>query len=406
MSLTTGLGPLSRDEQISVERVGVRLGSELRIAIHDLPLEARANARVMARVLSLDLALCQSVLDAVHTVGDGIRTVAALPGKASMSRFVHALERKLGRKNETLGVALIQYVQVIDSVAPTPAIAEARIEEHLRNPSRGFDLARDLRTAQETSFMAMSRITNSWSDMVTDTRLLQRDATDPGLMMETALTAQIGLRTRGVGFPISSHSWQTGKDQWNLLSQDGVACEPRRPLLVKEFSTYPLPIVSSRGEGGSNMSLIDVRLDESLEHVDVAQERIASRLPAPSNEDPLWSCAVSSRNPTRRMIVTYFMPRELAERSVVSAAGYFWHPGLSGDPARHWHEQVPGKIVPEVLGVGIEGAQHPDEPRLARMAEYLFARCGVSPAGYVGHRMTIEFPIWGALYYLTFDFRS
>lgn len=389
-----------------VERVGIRLGSELRIAINDLPLEARGNARVLARTLSLDLALCQGVLDAVHALGDGMRTVAMLPGKVATHRFAHALDRKMGRANETLAVALAQYTEVMDLIGSTPAIAASRIDEQMRGFSHPPDPAAALINARRASFEAMSKFTSSWSDMVTDTRLLQRDGTDPKLLMETALTSQIGLRTRGIGFPIASHSWQTGKDIAEMFSQDGVAREPRRPLLVKEFSTYPLPIVSSRQEGGSNMSLIDVRLDETLESVDLAQERIASRLPAPSSEDPLWSCAVSSRSPTQRLVITYFMPRLLAERSVVTGAGYFWHPGLTGDPAMHWHEQLPGRLIPESLGGGLEGAGHASQPRIARMAEYLFDRCRAEPAEYLGYRLDIEYPVWGALYYLTFDLRA
>lgn len=406
MTFTPVTSPLTIDEQSRVDRVGLRIGAELRVAINDLPIASRANARVLARALGLDLALCQSVLDASRVASDGLRTMALLPGKVGTLRFVRGLERRIGRACETLEIAAEQYALTMDQLGPTQNLVMARLEETLKDPARTHDRIGQWREAREGAFRALSQVANAWSDTVLDVGILQIDATDPSLMMETSLTTQLGLRTRGFGHPISSQAWVTGKDSREVHSQDGVMREPRRPLLVREFSTYPLPIVTSRDEGGGNVSMIDISLDSKLEWVDVAQERVASRLPTPNDEDPLWSSALSSRMPTRRLVSTYFVPRAMAERSIVSAAGYFWHPGLSGDPARHWHEQLPGMMPVEHLDVGIARAGHPTVAPLHRMAEYLFGRCGVSPSDYMGFRMDVEYPIWGAVYYLTFDFRA
>lgn len=406
MSYSAEIVALAPAERALVERAGVRLGSELRIAINDLPLELRSNARVLARSLSLDVALCQSVLDAVHTIGDGMQTAGALLGTVSTARFVRALERRLGRRIEALSVAIEQHAQVMGSIGATPAIVTARIEESHRASVRGGRQDQGWRDARKTAFEAVSKFTSARADILADIRLVQRDGTDAKLLMETALTTLIGLRTRGIGFPIASHTWQVGREPEDVPSRSGAARVARPPLLVKEFSTYPLPIVSPRDGGTSNMSLIDVRLDDSLESVDVAQERVALRLPAPSEDDPLWSCAVSARTPTKRLIVTYLIPREFAESGDVTAAGYFWHPALSEDPARHWHERLPGTPAPESLGIGMERIGHPSLPRMTRMAEYLFERCGVSAKEYAAYRMDVEYPVWGALYYLTFDFRK
>lgn len=406
MSTSAEFVGLSHSERRMVERAGVRLGSELRIAINDLPVEMRANARVLARSLSLDVHLCQSVLDAVHSIGDGMRTAAALSGKVAASRFVRALEYRLGRRIEALEIALEQHAEAMGTVGATPAIALSRIEESLRSNSMVSNQVDEGREDRRASFEAVSRFTNTWADLVCDVRLLQRDAANSGLMVETALTSLIGLRTRGVGYPIASQSWQMGREPGEVVSQSGVAREPRLPLLVREFSTYPLPIVSSRQVDTGNMSLIDVRLDESLDKVDVAQERVASRLPVPSDADPLWSCAISARTPVRRLIATYLMPRAMAEHAEVTAAGYFWHAALTGDPARHWHERLPGTPSPEYLGIGLDRIGHASLPSMKRMAEYLFERCGVSSKEYAVYRLDVEYPVWGALYYLTFDFRK
>lgn len=398
--------PLSLEEWTRIDRAGVRIGAELRMGINMLPLEARGNARLLARTLSLDLSLCQSVMDALRGGEVGARTLMRLPGKSATLRFVRGLERRLGCTIEPLTVAVDQYARVMDALGTTHAIACARIDGAMKDPARSADRARGWRAAREASFDALSKVCDAWSDVITDIGILQIDATDPNLMMETSLTSQFGLRTRGIGYPIWSQAWLTGKDSVELLSQEGVAREPRPPMLVKEFSTFPLPIVSSRASDGGNMNLIDVSLDSRLEHVDVTQERVASRLPTPNDEDPLWSSALSSRIPARRMIMNYFVPRSMAERSLVSGAGYFWTPGLTGDPARHWYEQHPGVPAVESLGRTLDRVAHPAVPALRRMAEYLFARCGASPADYVGYRLDIEFPTWGAVYYLTFDFRA
>ena len=76
MTFAPESSPLTHDEWAIVDRAGVRLGSELRLAIGALPLESRANARVLARALGLDLSLCQSVLDALHALSDGLKTAA------------------------------------------------------------------------------------------------------------------------------------------------------------------------------------------------------------------------------------------------------------------------------------------------------------------------------------------
>lgn len=406
MALAPESSPLTHDEWAIVDRAGVRLGSELRLAIGALPLEARANARLLARALGLDLALCQSVLDALHALSDGLKTAALLPGKVATLRFVRGLERKLGRKIETLAVAAEQYAMIVDSLATTNAAATARLEATLKDPTPAMDHARRWHATRQASFEALCKVADAWSDSIVDVSLLQIDGTDPNLMMETSVTSQRGLRTRGMGYPISSKAWLTGRDSSEFHPQEGTVRDQSRPLLVKEFSTYPLPIMSSRDEGGGNLSLIDISLDSTLESVDVAQERVASRVPVPNDEDPLWSGALSSRIPARRLVSTYFLPRSMAERSIVSGAGYFWTPALSGDPARHWHEQLAGVPSVERLGSDLSRAAHPDVPKLGRMSEYLFARCGVSPEEYAGFRLDVEYPVWGAVYYITFDFRA
>ncbi len=406
MSLVPMPTPLTQEELTRIDRAGVRVGAELRMALNTLPLEGRGNARLLARTLSLDLALCQSVLDALRHGEGGARTMMRLPGKVATLRFLRGLERRLGHTIEPLTVAVEQYARVIDSLGPTHAVACARIDAAIKDPARAADVVRQWGLAREVSFEALSKLADAWSDTVVDMGLLQMDATDPNMMMETSLTSQLGLRTRGMGYPIWSQAWVTGKDATEVLSQEGVAKEPRKPLLVKEFSTYPLPMTTSRDTDKGNASFIDLSLDSKLESVDVAQERVASRLPAPNESDPLWSTALSTRIPTRRLVMTYFVPRAMAERSIVTSAGYFWNPGLSGDPARHWNEQHPGVPGAESLGAGLSRCGHPTIAPLPRMAEYLFTRCRATPTDYVGYRLEVEFPTWGALYYLTFDFRA
>ncbi len=406
MAFAPESSPLTHDEWAIVNRAGVRLGSELRLAIGALPLESRANARLLARALGLDLSLCQSVLDALHALSDGLKTAALLPGKVATLRFVRGLERKLGQRIETLAVAADQYAMIVDSLATTSAAATARLEATVRQPTPAMDHERRWRAARQENFESLCKVADAWSDAIVDVGLLQIDASDPNLMMETSVTSQRGLRTRGMGYPIATKAWLTGRDSSEFHLRDGVVRDQSRPLLVKEFSTFPLPIMSSRDECGGNLSLIDLSLDSTVESVDVAQERVASRLAVPKDEDPLWSGALSSRIPSRRLVITYFLPRSMAERSIVSGAGYFWSPALSGDPARHWHEQLAGVPGVEQLGSDLSRAEHAEVPKLGRIAEYLFERCGVSPADYAGYRLDIEYPVWGAVYYITFDFRA
>jgi len=410
MALSPKAGPLTAEEFERAGRVWERLCAELRLAIDTLPAASRANARTLARTLAIDLGVCQRVLDAINSPASEVKLLGTLPGKAVLRRFVGRLEECARHQFTRLTAAVEQYELLIEDLGKTQANLVKRLSlpplHATVKPKQALEpepASRYIRQ-REAAFVASSQMANAWSEVGFKFGILRLDPADPNCMFQLTLSGHIGLQTRGNGIPLAAGVWQVGKNVAD--TRDGVARDRRSVHLVEEFSSSPLPVTSVRHDIGGSIDMLDVASSSKMDRVDLVLGRWATSIPRPCAADPIWSTVLSVFNPSRRIVVTYYVHRELAEGAKTTGASYFLHPAMSGDPTRHWYEQLPDRPDVEVLAPGIDGAAHPAYARKREMAEYVFTQFGADPNEYVGYRMDIEFPIWGASYYLTLSYRT
>ena len=410
MAVSPKSGPLSAEEHERASRVWERLCVELRQAIDALPASARSNPRTIARTLSIDLGVCQRVVEAASAPASSVEMLGTLPGKAVLRRFVNRLEECTRAPLPRLTAAVEQYDALIDDLGGTQATLVKRLSQPMPKPAAPQKKAlepepgvRHIRQ-REGAFASYSQIANAWSDVGFKFGILKLDPADPKCMFQLTLSGHLGLQTRGNGFPLAAGVWQVGKNVAD--KRDGVARDKRSVHLVEEFSSSPLPVSTVRHDIGGSMDMLDVASNPEMDRVDLVLGRWATSIPRPCEADPIWSTVLSVFTPSRRIVVTYYVHRDLTEGAKTTGASYFLHPSMSGDPARHWYEQLPDRPDVQVLSPGLDGAAHPGYARKREMAEYVFTQFGADPADYVGYRMDVEFPIWGASYYLTFDYRT
>jgi hypothetical protein len=410
MAFSPKIAPLTTEEFERATRVWERLCAELRLAIAALPATARSNPRTLARTLAIDLGVCQRVMEAANAPASNVEMLATLPGKAVLRRFVGRLEECARTPQPRLSAAVEQYDALIDDLGGTQTTLAKRLSLPMPKPATQPKKAlepepgyRHIRQ-REAAFAAYAQIANAWSDLGFKFGILRLDPADPACMFQLTLSGHLGLQTRGNGFPLAAGVWQVGKNVAD--KRDGVARDKRSVHLVEEFTTSPLPVSTVRHDIGGSMDMLDVASNSEMDRVDLVLGRWATSIPRPNAADPIWSTVLSVFNPSRRVVLTYYVHRELAEGAKTTGASYFLHPSMSGDPSRHWYEQLPDRPDVQVLGPGYEGAAHPAYARKAEMAEYVFTQFGADPKDYVGYRMDIEFPIWGASYYMTLDYRT
>lgn len=410
MALSPNSGPLSVEEHERASRVWERLCAELRLSIDALPTTARANPRTLARTLTIDLGVCQRVMEAASAKTSDVEMLATLPGKAVFRRFVTRLEECVRTPQPRLTAAVEQYGALIDDLAGTQAALVKRLRlpvaKAMSQPKKALEPESGERYVRqrESAFAGYSQMANAWSDVAFKFGILRLDPADPNCMFQLTLSGHFGLQTRGNGFPLAAGVWQVGKNVADM--RDGVARDKRSVHLIEEFTTSPLPVSTVRHDVGGSMDMLDLTANPGVERVDLVLGRWATSIPRPNASDPIWSTVLSVFTPSRRALVTYYVHRALAEGSKTTGASYFLHPSMSGDPSRHWYEQLPDRPEVQMLGPGIEGAAHEAYPRKSEMAAYVFSQFGADPRDYVGYRMDVEFPIWGASYYLTMDYRG
>lgn len=408
MALSPKIGPLSVEERERASRVWERLCAELRVSANALPANARSSPRALARTLAIDLGVCQRVMEAVNAPASSVELLGTLPGKAVLKRFVGRLEECVRAPQPRLVAAVEQYETLIDDLGGTHATLARRLllpAARSAMPKKAMEPAPAERymRQRETAFLQYSQMANAWSDVAFKFGILRLDQADPNCMFQLTLSGHFGLQTRGNGFPLAAGVWQVGKDVAD--KRDGVARDRRSVHLIEEFTSSPLPVSTVRHDVGGSMDMLDLALNPSMDRVDLVLGRWATSIPRPNAADPIWSTVLSLFNPSRRVLLTYYVHRDLIDGVKTTGASYFLHPSMSGDPSRHWYEQLPDRPEVQVLRTGFDGAAHPAYSRMSEMAEYAFTQFGADPKDYVGYRMDVEFPIWGASYYLTMDYR-
>jgi len=410
--------PLTSGELSHLDRVTRRVHAELRTLINAFPAHAR-NASELSRQLGVDRTTCHRIVSEVQTPYKGPETAVRLPGAKGLAQFTQAIRGK-GVSLELVDsaeAAVQQLAQAIRAIAGSQSRLGRRFQAEHRHESSpaSSDGPAGEHHAREQIHDAGAFLTGHATDISIATLIFRPHPEDPTRLDRAQLRAFLGHRMRRDAMPFSLF-WFEGSEP-NLPPENALnfATLDRKRVrglsqgvVLSEFSTDPLPLVTSRGPSSRTILQIDPRdLDEGEPFDLVLAGRADANEVHPTHDDPpvheVWKLG---RYPERVLVFDTYLHRSMARACIPTAGAFLVSPFLGETMAYRWLDRYPTTPPLEVLSNGIAHASHPARARYGEMLSHLFDRIGWDPNEFVGYRCTIERPIFSAGYCMTFDYST
>lgn len=394
-----------------IEAVGQRLRAEMGLLYRWLPMEARTT-RAMASFLGVDRNTCQRVLAALQTTDTGCDAFVRIPGAKPLQELISQAKLKGAPREmlEGIAAAVQRLLSLLDEFDESQARLKARVEATLAASVRADRSELDLRRSHSDD---SARMLGRQMRVFSLTTAVRAHPDDPSKLEQAFVRSLIGLRLRPDAAPLalglSSTDRQNSEDGKNAtLNPLSLQSRPggRTSGLVESLSSAPLPTLTTRGPSGSLVTVLDPAQANGKEGTDVVVATRVSHIEHPALKPPeVYHTSAMMLTPATRLVFDVFLHRSLAIASVPSVGAFQYTMSMSDDPEENWPFRVPERLRLELLGRGIGQASHESWARQAEATSYLFENTGWDPGDYVGHRLDVQFPIWGAAYYQWFDFR-
>jgi hypothetical protein len=404
----TDAPPLSPNEAARVRRVGRRLREALRAVVGAMPEADRGGSR-MARRLGVDRSICQRVLNAVRPVEDDIVTPVRAPGVQGLETFLEAM-RAEGVRRDPLAAAeaaVEAFASMLNDLAGSQARLGRRIDA--TTSAAGERPPLDALDARRQAFRAGAQLLGHAAE--THVQVGAYAPTPTGEIDAARLRGYHRFVSRKGATPLVIRSGAvtaSGEAQTDeTLALDGSPLAGRSSDgVLADFSTKPLPVVTSRTAGGSLLQLIDYPGGADASPVDVfVGHRWAHPWAHPATESPpieeAWSFA---QHPVRRLVFDVFLQDRLARQCIPSLGAFLMSPVMSASIGERWMDRIGDAPSLRVLPRDLEGAATPAYARHVELLRRFFGELGWDPAHFVGYRCEVEYPIWSAGYCMTFDF--
>lgn len=403
--------PLVAEELERLETVARRVHEELREVVRALP---GSGASQLSRELGVERTTCQRVVQAVTVAFAGAGLVGKLPGVKGLRQFL-AASREAGAEAslvdgaeaavdalETLmhdlGGSQSRLVRRLEASGGTLAAADLLVEVEREGPIR------------ERLFEAGTQLTGQFSDLSLATFVFRPSPGQPQLIDMGQLRGFFGHHMRRDAMPFSVHWWlhaaeEAGDESFRTLDR-----EPLRGrsagIVLEQFSSRPLPQITSRGPRDRRVMVIDPSsLEEGSAFDVVTAGRTDAGQPHPAHDTPprheVW---VLGRFPARVLLFDVFLHRSMARQCIPSVGRYVITPSLSETMDRRWLDRFSGGPTLQLLEPGLGQVAHRAYPRYRQLLQHFFDRLDWDPADYVGYRCEAVYPQWGAGYCMTFDY--
>mgnify|MGYP007100051595 CR=1 FL=1 len=404
---------LTAEELAAIEAVGQRLRSELARLVKWLPQDSR-SVRTMASFLAVDRNTCQRVIAAVQPATGGSEAFCRLPGSKSLLELVKRVKAK-GAPRElvaALSVAIDRLNETLAEFDESHARIRARLEATIAigafQSDRGeIDRRRTLFEENARLFMRQMRV----HSLIT---AVGPHAGEPAKVEQAWIRGLIGLRLEKGAQPLPLGIASTDRAEakngpvatFNPLEK---RTEPgqRASGLVEQFCSSPMPTLTTRGPEGSQVTVLDPSLANEGVSVDAAVATRISHVAHPRAKSPeIFHTSAVMLSPTAKFVFDVYLHRSLAIESVPACGAFQYTMAFSEDIEENWPFRLPGQYRLELLGPGLTNAGNAAWARHGDAAAYLFAQTGWPATEYVGHRLEIDYPLWGGTMYQWFDFRK
>lgn len=400
---------LSPDERAEAVTIAARLAEELRMLVATFPAPAR-RVRGMAEFLRIDRNTCQRVLAATKVGNEVLTVLLRAPGVEAL-RAVVSGSRARGCSPEAVaaaGAAVAQFAALVSRLGGSHARVRARVERALLGHEGGAlgsapaQVAVRRRMFSGACELAGKRVALQLSVAVV------RPLPEDGARIERAgVTGFIGQQTRPGAMPLAvtfAHSSDRPEAADPSIRYTGLEAAAAETL-VDQFSTSPLPVVTTRGPLGRVVHVIDPALSGGRDKFDVVLGHRMSPVSHPAqHETPVLNLVSRIRSPTHRLLLDVYLHRSLAMSSAPSVGAYVSIPAPGADSTPRWYERLPGTPELRVLGRALDAAESDAWPRHGDLTRFLFERLGWGPAAFIGYRCDVHYPVWGATYMVSFEF--
>lgn len=386
-----------------------RLTSEFQRALARIGLEG-AGSRATARVIQADVAVTHRLLAGMRATGSASERLRLWPGVEGVQTVAAHLAKAADKPANSgpLYLAVEAYARLIREGGGTHArlIRWVRAAETAtgKTPS---DLNEQL-TSRRALTTGASQTLGYGVQTCSFISFVRPIPGRPELIEGCSAWGLLGLRSHGANVCITSQNTQLRQKASQLATEVrwrplGTPVDGRDGLLT-EFSTHPAPITAAEDNDGYIRQMIDPESVRRGAQVDVVLARHWSPDNNPQflNGPAVWSQIVRMRHPAQRMVMDVYMHRSLLGSVPPSIGAYVWHPALSDDPRKQWHDRLPGSPRIEVLpqdqppSSNAWDAQPLLTSRLLQLVEW-------DRSEFVGYRCDERFPLWSAAYYMTFD---
>jgi hypothetical protein len=413
---TTRIAALTPAQALRAGYVADRLLAELRRAMTEVPGVSPLSARALARALRLDATVVQRIARATRGSESGAGVLARLPGEASLAKVFRAMARLHSGFDAEPGLAAVrEFRRFVRETGGSHARLAAMIGASATGRAATADPMEAARIRRRL-FEGVALTTGMSADAVVVVDVFNHSGV-PGRVDLASVNAVFGNALGASAMPIvaAARVYQREEDVPAVpavrpgdFSDDFT--ESKHRTMIPEFTSAPAPRLSSRREGRSVFTIVDPPPGEgtgagTAAKFDLALGERHASLPSPLlGDDRSISLGARIRMPTRRLVHMCFMPRDMAGACTPSTGAYFWTPGSAAEPWATWYDRLPCHETLELLGEGLAQASSPGLARTGELAAFMFERLGWKAENFVGYRMSVAYPHWGAGYALMLDF--
>ena len=401
------LRPLSADERAQCDRVASRLHSDLGILLDQLPQSAQSGSG-LSKHLNIVRNTCQRVVHAIQDQTPTATTLVKLPGVKGLEQMLDAM-RSVGLKIESIELAQIavaQFDQLINNLAGSHTKLAARI-----NATGSMDSESTLGSieARESLFHSAIQVTGRSAATSISLYAFRQSPENPDVLQRALASGLIQTTIMPGGMPIVIRAGDTLK--WDDPANRNVDyLDNSKPYgntpdaLLKEFTTHPLPTVSSQGTADNLIQVIDPANIDGPQTIDVIT---AARSNNPFRDpntggltlDEVWSLV---NCPSARLLFDIYLHRDLERMVRPKIDAQLWYPNLSSPGGQRWITRYPSPPRLELLGEGVSHAASSSHARHQELTSALFQRVDWDPSEFVGFRCEVVYPIWRAGYCMSF----
>lgn len=404
--------PLSAEELGYAEQVARRLMAELKGLVAVLPEHAQ-GASGMARHLGVVRNTCQRIVSCLADA-PAADVLARLPGVQGLRLFLDAMRKTEADSADidAAEAATEQFDTLIRELAGSQTKLASRLDATRDPTDHAIDPEEVRRRQRAQLFAAAANITGRRSETFLSIYAFRPSPDDARRMERLLVSGVIGQISRPDAIPMVLSSGNTRydpdtEDRAPFSSIDKSQAHGRTPkAVVDEFSTTPLPLVTSRGARGQLIQIVDPKVLAGGPPIDiVTANRSAGTSKRPELERPpelsVWKlCNLAARN----LVFDVYLHREMARSCIPSIDAQLWQPNLDSPLEDRWLTRLPDTPRLEMLGSDLNRVGCAAYPRMVELTGHLFETTGWSFSDFVGYRCMMQYPVWRAGYCMTFDF--